>query len=117
MAVARSGGWLELERCVIFTSPRIFVVREGKFLSDGAVDQELPWTSVHVIAKVLGSDRGDGFDLGIEHEPAEKRDVRTFALRDSSLAVRGEEFVERLNALDWTVCYHHSCIATQNDSQ
>jgi hypothetical protein len=98
VAVARSGGWLELERYLIFTSARIFVVRQGNFLSDGVVDQELPWTSVHAIGKVLGSDRGDGFDLAIEHGTAHKRDVRTFALRDSSLAVRGEEFVERLTA-------------------
>lgn len=98
VAVAKSGGWLELERYLIFTSARILIVREGNFLSDGHVDQELPWTSVHAIAKVLGSDRDDGFDLAIEHGTAEKRDVRTFALRDSSLAARGEEFVERLTA-------------------
>jgi hypothetical protein len=99
VAVTKSGGWLELERYLVFTSSRIFIVREGNFLSDGDVDQELPWTSVRTVAKVPDSDRDDGFDLRIEHGATEKPEVRTFALRDSSLTHRGDDFVERLTAL------------------
>jgi hypothetical protein len=78
---------------------RILIVREGNFLSDGDVDQELRWTSVRTVAKVPDSDRDDGFDLRIEHGAAEKPEVRTFALRDSSLTHRGDDFMERLTAL------------------
>ncbi|MGY2001706.1 hypothetical protein [Blastococcus sp. SYSU DS1024] len=99
VAVTKSGGWLELERYLVFTSSRILIVRQGNFLSDGDVDQDVPWTSVRSIAKVPDSDRDDGFDLRIEHGAAEKPDVRTFALRDSSLTHRGDDFVESLTAL------------------
>ncbi|WP_166503548.1 hypothetical protein [Modestobacter italicus] len=99
VAVTKSGGWRELERYLVFTSSRILIVREGNFLSDGDVDQELPWTSVRTVAKVPDSDRDDGFDLRIQHGPVEKPDVRTFALRDSSLTHRGDAFVKRLTAL------------------
>ena len=96
VAVTKSGGWRELERYLVFTSSRILIVREGNFLSDGDVDQELPWSSVRAVAKVADSDRDDGFDVRIEHGAADKPEVRTFALRDSSLTHRGDELVERL---------------------
>jgi hypothetical protein len=99
VAVTKSGGWLELERYLVFTSSRILIVREGNFVSDGDVDQELSWASVRAIAKVPDSDRDDGFDLRIEHGAAEKPDVLTFALRDSSLTHRGDDLAERLTAL------------------
>ncbi|MGY1827023.1 hypothetical protein [Blastococcus sp. SYSU DS0541] len=99
VAVTKSGGWRELERYLIFTSSRILIVRQGNFLSDGDVDLEFPWTSVRTVAKVPDSDRDDGFDLRIEHGAEDKPTVSTFALRDSSLTHRGEEFVERLSAL------------------
>jgi hypothetical protein len=99
VAVTKSGGWLELERYLVFTSSRILIVREGNFLSDGDIDQDLPWTSVRTVAMVPDSDRDDGFDLRIEHGAAEKPEVRTFALRDSSLTHRGDDLVERLTAL------------------
>jgi hypothetical protein len=99
VAVTKSGGWRELERYLLFTSSRILIVRQGNFLSDGDVDQELPWPSVRTIAKVPGSDRDDGFDLRIEHGSAEKPEASTFALRDSSVTHRGDDFVERLTAL------------------
>lgn len=98
VAVAKSGGWRELERFLVFTSNRVLVVRQGNFLGEGEVDHELPWTLVHSVAKVPGSDRDDGFDLRIEHGTAVKPEVRTFALRDSSLSHRGGALVERLTA-------------------
>jgi|tagenome__1003787_1003787.scaffolds.fasta_scaffold20851593_2 hypothetical protein len=99
VAVTKSGGWRELERYLVFTSSRILIVREGNFLNDGDVDQELPWTSVRTVAKVPDSDRDDGFDVRIEHGAADKPEVRTFALRDSSLTHRGDDVVKRLSAL------------------
>lgn len=99
MSVTKSGGWLELERYLVFTDARALVVRQGTFLSDGVVDQELPWTSVRTVGRVPGSDRDDGFDLWIEAGTAAKSDVHKFALRDSSLSARGEAFVERLTSL------------------
>jgi hypothetical protein len=97
VAVTKSGGWRELERYLVFTSNRILIVRQGNFLSDGDVDQELPWTSVRTVAKVPDSDRDDGFDLRIEY--GEKPEAGTFALRDSSVTHRGDDLVERLTAL------------------
>lgn len=99
VAVTKAGGWRELERYLVFTNSRILIGREGNFLGTGEVDQELPWTSVRAIAKVPDSDRDDGFDLRIEHGAIEKPDVRTFALRDSSLTHHGDDLVERLTGL------------------
>lgn len=99
VAVAKSGGWLELERYLVFTDARALVVRQGTFLSDGVVDQELPWTSVRTVGRVPGSDRDDGFDFWIETSTGAKSDVHKFALRGSSLSARGDAFGERLSAL------------------
>lgn len=99
VALTRSGGWLELERFLVFTSNRMLIVRQGNFLSDGLVDQELLWTSVRSVTKVTDSDRDDGFDLRIEWATGEKVETTTFALRDSSLTHHGDTVLERFSSL------------------
>ena len=99
VALTRSGGWLELERFLVFTSSRVLVVREGNFLGERDIDQEISWTAVLSVTKSPGSDRDDGFDLRIEYATGEKIDAKTFALRDSSLTHHGDAMLERLSAL------------------
>jgi hypothetical protein len=91
----RSDGFWWHTRYLAFTSQRVIVLEESAFLKGGHIEQQLPWSDVRSVSKVVGSDRNDGFNLQILYSDGEGR--RDFPMRGDLLTHRGDEVLQLLS--------------------
>ncbi|WP_138732041.1 hypothetical protein [Modestobacter excelsi] len=94
----RSAGFWWYTRFLAFTSERVLILEESSFLSRGDIERQLPWSAVHSVSKVEGSDHDDGFDLQIRfsEDPAGVSEW-SFPLRGDSLTHQGDEVLQLLS--------------------